>query len=129
MRKLNKGSKKVFLELVKGLNYDNLHRKIENSKSFMAVAVDYLVEIPKIGNIFAIAHNYIQNGDVMADPDMEFLVSSVDGEVYPMTYQNGGYYSKGAEIREGQIFQNAKVQADIASFANTWMKNIKHQQL
>lgn len=35
----------------------------------------------------AMAHNYVLNGDVMADPDIEFTVDKKNRMLYPQTYQ------------------------------------------
>ena len=93
----------------------------------MPVHVDRLGETPH-GTMFAIAHNYVQNGDVMADPDMQFLKN--DQGVFPMTYQQDGlaFFQVGLSIRDGKLMIARKAQASMTRFANTWMPNIKEQQ-
>lgn len=102
-------------------------RKFDNAKgTFMAVSIDRLTE-----RHYSVAHNYIQNGDVMADPDMTFY-RTPEGQFWPCTYQqdNLGFYQLGLEITEDGTIEteNPKAQADQADFANTWMRNIAYQQ-
>jgi hypothetical protein len=79
-----------------------------------------------------VAHYYEQNGDLMADPEMTFLVSAVDGRVYPLSYrQDGlGIYRESVKFNEaGQIDGHyPREQRDEATFSGQWMKNIKFQQ-
>ena len=83
------------------------------------------------GTVFSVSHYYELNGDLMADPDMTFL-KGADGNYYPLTFQqdNMGIY-QGAAVwdDEGKLKgYRPKMQADMTSFANIWMKNIKNQQ-
>ena len=68
----------------------------------------------------------------MNDPEMIFLVSSVDDNVYPMTFrQDGGIPvdQVAMEAPDGEPIRiRTKDQKDMAVFANQWMKNIKDQQ-
>ena len=41
----------------------------------MALHVEYLHEVPPYGPLYSVAHYYEHNGDMMRDPDMEFLKS------------------------------------------------------
>ncbi len=74
MKKLNRKAEQVFCQLLPTLPH--MHAKLDNEPGvFMAVSVDRVREVPGMaGVIYSVAHNYIQNGDVMAVPDMEFLV-------------------------------------------------------
>ena len=128
MKTLNAKAKAVFGKLVEGLDGDNPYRKIDNADGvFMPVHVDFLYE-SEHGKVYAIAHNYTQAGDVMADPDMEFLAN--ERGVFPLTYQQDGLgvFQVGLAIQEGKLLIAPKLQADLAVFANTWMANIKDQQ-
>jgi len=128
MKGLNAKAKAVFDKLIEGLDSDNPYRKLDNTNGvFMPVSVDYLFETEH-GTVYAIAHNYTQNGDLMADPDMQFLVR--DDGVYPMTFQqdNLGVFNVGLTIRDGKLLIAPELQRDMTEFANLWMSNIKDQQ-
>lgn len=126
LKALNQHAQAVFDQLTKDLDVGGA-RKIDNAKGlFMAVSIDRLTE-----RHYSVAHNYVQNGDVMADPDMTFF-KSADGQVYPCTFQqdNLAIYRVGLDITDEGVIEaeNARVQADQAEFANMWMRNIADQQ-
>ncbi len=132
MRHINQKAKKIMDKLIEGLTPDNSHKKIDNAKgSFMAVHVEYLREVPPYGPLFSVAHYYEQNGDMMRDPDMEFLKAH-DGNYYPAYFRQDGVgleqevfiYDENGQIRQFK----PRLMRDLASFAGTWMENIKHQQ-
>lgn len=129
MKSLNTNARAVFHSLIKGLEQPGDAKKIDNTDgAFMPVHVDFVWQ-NEHGRIFSVAHNYIQNGDVMADPDMTFLVT--DQGIYPMTFQqdNLAFYQEAIGVEEEQVIvYDSKTQADLASFANDWMGNIKKQQ-
>ena len=117
----------VLEHLIAGLKEVGDATKFDNAKGlFMAVSVDRLSS-----RHYAVAHNYIQNGDVMADPDMTFY-RTPEGQFYPCTFQqdNMGVYWEGLEIEEdGTIVSlDEKQQASQAEFASLWMRNIADQQ-
>jgi hypothetical protein len=75
----------------------------------------------------AMAHNYEQNGDLMADPDVEFMVTPLG--VAPLTFQQDpGIYRRWAWREKGQWRFHQRGQNDLAMFCNQWMANIKVQQ-
>ena len=59
------------------------------SGGFMDLNVDQLYKTDKRIRI-SLAHNYIQNGDVMADPDMEIMVYPDREMAEAMTFQQDG---------------------------------------
>jgi len=82
--------------------------------------------------LFSVAHYYKQFGDMMRDPEMVFL--RFPGNKYiPISYEQSGLgiyqTSVSFSSRDYSCVQfKSKMQADQASFANTWMKNIREQQ-
>ena len=71
---------------------------------------------------FAMAHNYELNGDLMADPDMEFTVDKENRLLYPQTYQqdNLQFY----ERVDGDPFRAN----ELNRFMNQWIHNIQEQK-
>ncbi len=95
------------------------------------------VEILRTGENFAIgsvSHYGKQNGDMMADPDMTFLMLLHEGKilrVMPLSFRNdyAGFNQETAEVtEEGRLKYDARIMREQASFANTWMNNIIIQQ-
>ncbi len=79
--------------------------------------------------IYSLAHYYTQYGDLIADPDMTFAVNINNPDIiYPLTIQNPMFYSEGLFMQNGKWLLNKPIQADMTSFANQWLKNLKWQQ-
>lgn len=53
--------------------------------AFMPLSIDYLGE-----NRISISHTYLQNGDLMADPDMEFVFDLANKTLSARTFQQDG---------------------------------------
>jgi hypothetical protein len=126
MQALNKTAEKVFRKLTEGMTQVGDHRTVENNKSFMAVHVEVVGQTER-GLLISVAHYYEQNGDLMRDPDVVFLV---DERAYPISYRLDGLglNQEAAHIQDGVWMVCLKMQADICRFCNQWMKNIKAQQ-
>ena len=132
MKHLNKPATKAMDILTDGLRINSGSRKIRNNpcKSIMAVHVEKIGQNTS-GAVFSVSHYYELNGDLMADPDMTFL-KGADGNYYPLTFQqdNLGIYRDAAIWDDNGNLKGyrPRMQADMTSFANIWMKNIKSQQ-
>jgi len=76
--------------------------------------------------LISIAHNFIQNGDVMADPDMELFVDFKNQVVSSRTYQldSLGIFQ---EVLKYGINENKKLKRELNLFLNGWLDNIKNQ--
>jgi len=129
MKCLSQKAKTIFLKLMKIMMDNGGYAKIKNSEVYMAVVVESIGSTP-LGLEVSVAHYYKQNGDLMADPEMVFLVSDVNGDIYPFSYlQHGlGLNQVAVRLEGSKIFIKQKLQRDITRFANQWMKNIQQQQ-
>lgn len=103
--------------------------KISNSKTFMAVCFE-LIEENKAYKVYSIAHYYLQNGDMMADPEMTFIYFD-ENHIAPASFKQDsiGMYQESLEVRNGMLYSSPELQKDHTIFANDWLKNIKNQQL
>lgn len=107
MKVLDKQAEAIFRQLLELLGRKE-HLKLDNSGGvFMPLSIQRLDK-----NRVSLTHYGELNGDLMADPDMEFEI----GEDYikPLTYQNDymGFFTDNPD----------------AEFANMWLRNIKEQQ-
>ena len=59
----------IFRRLTEGLTKLGDHRKLDDAPGFMPVSVELVGRLPQ-GAIFAVAHDYEQCGDLVADPDI-----------------------------------------------------------
>lgn len=130
MRKINRTAKTTADQLTAGLSTDNPARIIDNAAgAYMAVHVELVGTLPA-GHLFSVAHYGEQNGDMMRDPDV-VLLRGFDGNYYPVSFRNDytGTFDQPVEFEDGDIARYApRAQADIATFCNTWFRNIKSQQ-
>jgi hypothetical protein len=135
-RKLSKTATRVFTSLIDGLLVGDA-RKLDNVHgAFMAVSVDCLQRDSGGGVLYAVAHRYEVNGDLIPDPDVEFYV--VDDplqpgakSIYPTAIDHGalGYYRYLHFDSHGQPVRIAsRGQADLARLCDGWMANIAAQQ-
>lgn len=102
----------------------------------MPLSIDYLGTGPHGYPMIAVAHNYIQNGDVMADPDMqlEIVPSPEHPEVMdlePLTYQQDGLglYQSVYNLDENGKAKSfyPKLRLELLSFLKTWSRNLREQ--
>ena len=128
MKILNEKAERTFRVLIEGLAEPGDARKIDNGgKGIMPVSVDFLQRNADGSCLYAVAHNFIQNGDVCPDPDVEFYVTPLG--VAPTAIQQIMGYQRAVEfLAGGRIVFDKRRQADIADFCNTWMANIRDQQ-
>ena len=102
------------------LHGDVDHLKIE-CPGFMDLHIDRLT-----GERIALAHNFLQNGDVMADPDMEILVNEKTRTAEALTFQQstlGIYVTVYPE--PGRVDIRAK--KELNEFLLHWLSNLKKQ--
>ena len=129
MKCLNERAEAIFRKLTEGLAKVGDHRKIDNAPgSFMAVSVE-IIGRSGLGPLVSVAHYYEQNGDLMRDPDVVFLIGA-DRHVYPVSFRqdNLGIYLESAYVEDGVWKVRVKMQADLCSFCTQWMRNIDDQQ-
>ncbi|HML73335.1 MAG TPA: hypothetical protein PKB02_02445 [Anaerohalosphaeraceae bacterium] len=129
MKKLNQANTSTLLKLLEIAGH---HAKIENPP-YMPLSVEKLRHV-QLGSIdwiiVALGHYGEMNGDLMADPTMEFLVDVAGQRAFPMYWKND-YAGRDTEAmwidESGCINYREKAQADITDFANIWLKNIREQ--
>jgi hypothetical protein len=128
MKAINKTSKAILAGIIDGLHEPGDAKKLDHVKgSFMALSVEMIAFSPAH---YSLAHYGEQNGDLMRDPEVIFYS---DGEnFYPYYFRNDYAGVERYWVEFGPdgnpIRLNVRQQADLASFCNTWLKNIKDQQ-
>ena len=140
MKKLTNESSRIFARILDRLGRKDLI-KLE-VVGFMPLNFEKLEEnilTPwGVAATYSLSHSYVQNGDLMRDPEMVFLVIDnrknasdfEDISIYPTMYQqdNLGLYEESVTIANHQIQSFIKVwQYSHCNFANLWLKNIRAQ--
>jgi len=122
--------------------YDRLYRQLEElipglrdlkpgdyrksgAPGFMDLHLDVLTRTKEELRI-ALAHNYQQNGDTIADPDMEIRVYLIPGweKAEALTYQDARRYD---EVYPNPNLVNLRVKKSLNDFLTQWLKNLKDQ--
>ena len=130
MKCLNTRAKLIIQQLYEAMYHEpymqteGSHAKLNNNPVYMPVGVEKVGRLPGYGEIISIAHYGEQNGDLMADPEMEFTI--IGGDYYPISFRND-YLCKHNSIFEDDGI-NLPLQHDLTTFANQWMRNIAEQQ-
>jgi hypothetical protein len=103
------------------------HIKIPNDP-YMPLTIEYLGKGPYNGDLLAISHTYVQNGDLMRDPEIVFLVTDLGWT--PISFRNDsvGVYQESLIIEYGEIrYVRHKLVRELRSFARLWDRNIRSQ--
>lgn len=99
------------------------------AEGFMDLHVDFLKVEPQGDGkkiVISLAHRYLQNGDSMADPDMEIAVYPNAGMAEALTYQQDGLGIYQVVYPEpGKFYPKRK--KELNSFLETWLRNIVSQ--
>jgi len=132
LKPLNRKAENIFFKIIEGVKWDAAKYIGEKGKAFMQVVVKRIPHDAIYGKVYAVGHYYTQMGDRMSDPEMTFLVNTVDGRVYPLSFEQHGTfatYETSAVFKDGEyVGKYKKMNNDHKNFANGWMENIKHQQ-
>ncbi|MCK5721594.1 MAG: hypothetical protein KAI84_03590 [Gammaproteobacteria bacterium] len=94
---------------------------------FMDLNIDHLSHKDDDRSIvISLAHNYIQEGDVMADPDMEVKIIPSMKMVEALTFKQDstGTYQQ-VYLEDGRFYPTLK--KDLNDFLNYWLKNLIEQ--
>jgi len=123
MDSLSSTATQTFEQLVRGLDVGEA-RKIGTGKGFTPVSVERLTE-----DLYSVAHYYEQNGDLIADPDME-VWRDAHGHLYPIAIQHPHRYQRVVEFgdKHRPLYVDRRAQRDLVGFAAFWLRNIRQQQ-
>ncbi|MCK4665990.1 DUF1249 domain-containing protein [Candidatus Dependentiae bacterium] len=98
--------------------------KIENPP-YMRLSLD-LLSVSRDEIVIAMAHNFIQNGDVMADPDMEIKIIPSMKMVEALTYRLDSLGINQRVYPEPGRY-DPKLKKETNRFLNQWLKNLLDQ--
>jgi hypothetical protein len=126
IKNLSQVAAKILERLVEGVDYESPKRIDNTNGTYMYVSVNKVGE-----NRYSVAHYYVQNGDLMCDPDVVFFKAS-SGLWFPVMFQqaNPPVYHEPIEFNDDDTIKayRPRMLRDLVSFCNTWMSNIREQQ-
>lgn len=103
------------------------HIHLENT-SYMPLSIEYIGTGPRGGQMVAVHHSRVVNGDLCFDPDMTFEV--LNGEWHPVSFEMSGQIYQEAVFTDaatGKLMVRPKLLKDLQSFCRMWDKNIRDQ--
>lgn len=119
---------------VQEMNYKNLlpliskmgshdHLKINNDP-YMPLVIERIGE-----DVYTMSHYGEQNGDLMADPDMEILLIPETESAEALTFRNDymGLYQEVRREIDGKRYISPKLRSELNRFLSQWLKNLKQQ--
>ena len=95
-------------------------KSFEAGQSFMPLTVEAIGE-----NRIAISHYYTQNGDSLADPDMEFVFDHEEKTLNARTFQQDNLNHFDRVVTDGIV--DEALESELNDFASQWFKNIREQ--
>jgi hypothetical protein len=141
MKTLNQHSTKIFCLLIDRLN-GGQHLKIEN-EPYMPLTIEKIGENVDtywgVASLYSLCHYYVQNFDMMQDPEMCFIVVDQRREdltafdqvkIVPYMYQqaNLGIYEESISFVNNEMDKyDRTLQLHHVVFANQWLQNIQEQ--
>lgn len=118
------------LKLIPNL-IEHLEAGVESGKSksepYMDLNFDFLHKDSEGRYRIALSHYYEQNGDLIADPDMEIRIDPSMQMAEGLTYQDTYGYKEVYEERDGKEYVNTALKRELNRFLNQWLNNLINQ--
>ena len=118
------------IEITGGWNRLRSHPLKIEVEGFMPLHVEIIGGGPRGAVLLSVMHTYLQNGDVMRDPDVEVeVVPGSDEEWLPVSYRqdNLGVFRQAVSTEGGVVLFHHGLVADIKQFLVTWDRNLREQ--
>jgi len=113
------------LNLQKLLNHNTGFNLKLKSAGYMDLSIEILLKTPEY-TIISMTHYGKQNGDLMADPDMEIKIYSKNKMAEALSYQND--YMSIFQVVYPEIGKvNLKRKTELNHFLCEWLNNLKIQ--
>lgn len=134
MKKINLEAAQVFNCLIKRMKGKD-YLKLDNSEGFfLPIIIEKLSEDVIFGSLkidfYSLSHYYMENGDLVPDPDMLFAVNKTDcNSIWPFTFQDRFIYEECVyQDKLGVWKVNNKMQAHYVEYAEMWLRYVQYQQ-
>ena len=124
--KTNFKALKPFLDVV---DKNEGHRHFK-AGGYMDLVIENLYFSDYAGRpVYSISHYGEQNGDLMADPDMEIAVDLDACKIVPRTYRNDymGIMQEVFVFKNGKTLYSERLLTDLDGFLWQWLRNIEQQ--
>jgi len=92
--------------------------------ALMDLNLDVLSEDDKGRFVIAISHYYLQNGDSIADPDMEIRINFEMETAEALTFQNGLGFQQVYHTKDGKKLLDTRQKKEQNKFLSGWLTNL-----
>ncbi len=97
-------------------------------EGFMPLVIESVGHGPRGYQLVSVAHYYVQEGDLMADPELTLEVAPDGWHPVSFTQANLGLYQEAVRQDDaGKVTINHKLVKDLQQFARLWGRNLKAQ--
>ena len=115
------------------LNYDRLEELVpdvlNNKYNYMKFKakhfMDWIVERPDEDRM-SLSHYYLQNGDLMSDPDMELIIDTKNRQVHADTFRQDSM-AVNMRVTDNGGLRNEDLAEELNVFLEDWLTNVKAQ--
>lgn len=104
------------------INGECRYIRFEAGESFMPLTIQLIDE-----NRIAVSHSYKQNGDLMCDPEMEFVIDKENESLSARTYRQDGLNLYQTNENSDYEVINHSLEKELNLFAGQWFRNIRDQ--
>jgi len=111
--------------LKKGIQYGK--SSFGENSGMMDLNLDVLGMDKENRYIIALSHYYSQNGDLVADPDMQVRIDFEQKTAEALTYQDTYGYIEVYPEKKGKTFVNTKAKKAQNKFLSQWLTNLINQ--
>ena len=101
--------------------------RVDPGGGLMDLNYDFITHDKNGHPIIALSHYFKQNGDMVADPDMQIRLIPEMEIAEAMTYQDQFGFKQVYSEQDGKSFVNRRYRNELNRFLNTWLTNIIHQ--
>lgn len=124
LKPISAAAEKVLRKLFAGME-PGTSKRIDNAPGvYMFLSVERLTSTR-----YSMAHYFESNGDLVADPDCEFV--DYNGKLYAIALQlSTGHYTRAINLDENDAPKTYSPSAnrDVNSFVTMWVRNLRAQQ-
>ena len=93
----------------------------------MDLVIERIGSGPRNLAMVSVAHYYVQNGDLMRDPEMTFEIDGAN--FWPVSFQQDslGLYQEACFQRDDRTLVRPRLLKDLQKFARSWNTNLREQ--
>ena len=120
---------KIIPNLIEHIREGKTYGKSEKGpdSGLMSLNYDFIREDKNGNYIIALSHYFEQNGDMVADPDMQIRIFPEQEVAEAMTFQDQFGYKEVYREKDGKEYVDLRRKKDLNQFLKQWLTNLINQ--